>query len=198
MDAQNTSAIAVDQLVKRYKGVAAVDGISFRLPPGSVTGLLGGNGAGKTTTIAMIMGLVTPTSGTRHGARRRNAATALPRAAPDEFREPLRRHADAPDGAAEPVGLRAALCRAGHRSAHRAARRRSRSHRISRPADRQAVGRTEDARVARQGAAQQAGSASARRADGLARSRHGRLGALAARALSRRGAARPCCSPRTT
>ena len=64
MDAQNASAIAVDQLVKRYKGVAAVDGITFSLAPGSVTGLLGGNGAGKTTTIAMIMGLVTPTSGT--------------------------------------------------------------------------------------------------------------------------------------
>src|ERR1039458_864472 len=64
MDAQNTSAIAVDRLVKLYKGVAAVDGISFRLERGSITGLLGGNGAGKTTTIAMIMGLVTPTSGT--------------------------------------------------------------------------------------------------------------------------------------
>src|SRR5262245_44191179 len=64
MDAQNAFAIAVDRLVKRYKGVAAVDGISFRLPLGSVTGLLGGNGAGKTTTIAMIMGLVMPTSGT--------------------------------------------------------------------------------------------------------------------------------------
>ena len=64
MDAQNTPAIAVDRLVKLYKGTTAVDGISFRLPAGSVTGLLGGNGAGKTTTIAMIMGLVTPTSGT--------------------------------------------------------------------------------------------------------------------------------------
>ncbi len=63
MDAQNTSAIAADRLVKRYKGVAAVDGISFRLAAGSITGLLGGNGAGKTTTIAMIMGLVTPTAG---------------------------------------------------------------------------------------------------------------------------------------
>ena len=50
-------AIALDQLVKRYKNVTAVDGISFALPPGSITALLGGNGAGKTTTIAMIMGL---------------------------------------------------------------------------------------------------------------------------------------------
>jgi ABC-2 type transport system ATP-binding protein len=64
MDAQSTPAIAVDRLVKRYTATTAVDGISFILPRGSVTGLLGGNGAGKTTTIAMIMGLVTPTSGT--------------------------------------------------------------------------------------------------------------------------------------
>jgi ABC-2 type transport system ATP-binding protein len=63
MDASNTSAVAVDRLVKLYRGVAAVDSISFRLPVGSITGLLGGNGAGKTTTIAMIMGLVMPTSG---------------------------------------------------------------------------------------------------------------------------------------
>jgi ABC-2 type transport system ATP-binding protein len=63
MDAHATPAIAVDRLVKRYKSTTAVDGISFMLPRGSVTGLLGGNGAGKTTTIAMIMGLVTPTSG---------------------------------------------------------------------------------------------------------------------------------------
>ena len=56
-------AIAVDRLVKIYKTVAAVDGISFSLAPGTITGLLGGNGAGKTTTIASIMGLVTPTSG---------------------------------------------------------------------------------------------------------------------------------------
>ena len=60
----DTPAIAVENLVKRYKTVAAVDGISFRLTPGSITGLLGGNGAGKTTTIATIMGLIAPTSGT--------------------------------------------------------------------------------------------------------------------------------------
>jgi ABC-2 type transport system ATP-binding protein len=56
-------AIAVERLVKVYKTVTAVDGISFALARGTVTGLLGGNGAGKTTTIAMILGLVIPTSG---------------------------------------------------------------------------------------------------------------------------------------
>ncbi len=57
------TAIAVDRLVKRYTGGLAVNGISFVLPRGSVTALLGGNGAGKTTTIAVVMGLVTPTEG---------------------------------------------------------------------------------------------------------------------------------------
>jgi ABC-2 type transport system ATP-binding protein len=57
-------AIAVERLVKIYQRGMAVNGISFTLPAGSLTGLLGGNGAGKTTTIAMIMGLLTPTSGT--------------------------------------------------------------------------------------------------------------------------------------
>ena len=59
----SSAAIEVDRLVKLYKQTRAVDGISFSLPRGSITGLLGGNGAGKTTTIAMIMGLVLPTSG---------------------------------------------------------------------------------------------------------------------------------------
>lgn len=56
-------AIEVEALVKVYKTARAVDGITFTIPRGSVTGLLGGNGAGKTTTISMIMGLVLPTSG---------------------------------------------------------------------------------------------------------------------------------------
>jgi len=64
MDARPEPAVAVDRLAKVYKTSVAVEGISFALPRGSITGLLGGNGAGKTTTIAMLIGLVTPTSGT--------------------------------------------------------------------------------------------------------------------------------------
>jgi ABC-2 type transport system ATP-binding protein len=62
-DPAGSAAIAVSHLVKVYKKTRAVDDISFRIARGSITGLLGGNGAGKTTTIAMIMGLVLPTSG---------------------------------------------------------------------------------------------------------------------------------------
>ena len=62
-DPAGSAAIAVAHLVKLYKTTRAVDDVSFRIARGSITGLLGGNGAGKTTTIAMIMGLVLPTSG---------------------------------------------------------------------------------------------------------------------------------------
>ena len=60
---RETAAIEVAHLVKVYKSTRAVDDISFSIARGSITGLLGGNGAGKTTTIAMIMGLVSPSSG---------------------------------------------------------------------------------------------------------------------------------------
>jgi ABC-2 type transport system ATP-binding protein len=63
LPAPGPAAIEVAGLVKFYKTTRAVDNVSFRISRGSVTGLLGGNGAGKTTTIAMIMGLVLPTSG---------------------------------------------------------------------------------------------------------------------------------------
>src|SRR3984885_1670447 len=62
-DPAGSAAIEVARLVKIYKTTRAVDDVSFRIARGSITGLLGGNGAGKTTTIAMIMGLVLPTSG---------------------------------------------------------------------------------------------------------------------------------------
>jgi ABC-2 type transport system ATP-binding protein len=60
---KRTAAVEVLRLTKLYKQTRAVDNISFSIARGSITGLLGGNGAGKTTTIAMIMGLVLPTSG---------------------------------------------------------------------------------------------------------------------------------------
>src|SRR4249919_4341639 len=60
---ERSAAIEVAHLIKLYKTTRAVDDVSFRISRGSITGLLGGNGAGKTTTIAMIMGLVLPTSG---------------------------------------------------------------------------------------------------------------------------------------
>src|SRR5437764_14903188 len=62
-DPAGSAAIEVAHLTKIYKTTRAVDDISFQIRRGSITGLLGGNGAGKTTTIAMIMGLVLPTSG---------------------------------------------------------------------------------------------------------------------------------------
>jgi ABC-2 type transport system ATP-binding protein len=55
--------ISVQGLTKRFGDSAAVDGVSFTVAEGSVTGLLGGNGAGKTTTIAMLLGMLIPTSG---------------------------------------------------------------------------------------------------------------------------------------
>jgi ABC-2 type transport system ATP-binding protein len=65
-DPKGSAAIEVEHLIKFYKATRAVDDVSFRIARGSITGLLGGNGAGKTTTIAMIMGLVLPTSGRIH------------------------------------------------------------------------------------------------------------------------------------
>jgi ABC-2 type transport system ATP-binding protein len=56
--------IEVDHLVKRYGTVTAVDGLTFTVRPGHVTGFLGPNGAGKTTTMRVILGLDVPTSGT--------------------------------------------------------------------------------------------------------------------------------------
>jgi ABC-2 type transport system ATP-binding protein len=56
--------IAVEHLTKRYGRQLAVDDISFRCEPGTVTGFLGPNGAGKSTTLRMITGLTNPNAGT--------------------------------------------------------------------------------------------------------------------------------------
>lgn len=51
------------ELRKRFRGVPAVDSVSFRAHRGEVTGYLGPNGSGKSTTMKMIAGLLEPTSG---------------------------------------------------------------------------------------------------------------------------------------
>jgi ABC-2 type transport system ATP-binding protein len=55
--------IEVEDLTKRYGDRTAVDGVSFHVHPGTVTGFLGPNGAGKSTTMRMIAGLDQPTAG---------------------------------------------------------------------------------------------------------------------------------------
>jgi ABC-2 type transport system ATP-binding protein len=55
--------IEVDGLQKLYGDFPAVQGLSFRVGPGEVLGLVGPNGAGKTTTIRSIAGIIIPTSG---------------------------------------------------------------------------------------------------------------------------------------
>jgi ABC-2 type transport system ATP-binding protein len=55
--------IEVENLSKRYGDKVAVDGLSFVVQPGIVTGFLGPNGAGKSTTMRMIAGLDQPTAG---------------------------------------------------------------------------------------------------------------------------------------
>ena len=55
--------LEVENLVKQYPGVRAVDGISFELGEGVCFGLLGPNGAGKTTTLEILEGITEPDSG---------------------------------------------------------------------------------------------------------------------------------------
>ena len=55
--------IEAQGLTKRYGDTTAVDGLSFAVEPGRITGFLGPNGAGKTTTMRLIRGLDRPTGG---------------------------------------------------------------------------------------------------------------------------------------
>ncbi len=58
-----SSLLSVRNIVKTFDTVRAVDGVSFQVRRGTITGLLGRNGAGKTTTIRMITGIFLPDSG---------------------------------------------------------------------------------------------------------------------------------------
>src|SRR3989344_4547355 len=57
------SVVSVSHISKHFDNVIAVDDVSFDVALRSTTALLGGNGAGKTTTLAMLLGLLLPTSG---------------------------------------------------------------------------------------------------------------------------------------
>ena len=61
----DTVAVEAVELVKDFGDTRAVDGVSLRVPTGSIYGLLGPNGAGKTTTLRMLLGIIDPSSGTR-------------------------------------------------------------------------------------------------------------------------------------
>lgn len=56
--------LSVQNLVKEFKSLRALDGLSFRVEPGKIFGLLGPNGAGKTTCIRIILDIIKPTDGT--------------------------------------------------------------------------------------------------------------------------------------
>jgi ABC-2 type transport system ATP-binding protein len=60
---EDVAMIEVENLSKRYGDKVAVDGLSFSVPAGTVTGFLGPNGAGKSTTMRMIAALDAPTTG---------------------------------------------------------------------------------------------------------------------------------------
>jgi ABC-2 type transport system ATP-binding protein len=59
----SATVVSCRALTKRYGELAAVDGVTFSLEPGTVTGFLGPNGAGKTTTLRLLLGLAEPTAG---------------------------------------------------------------------------------------------------------------------------------------
>ena len=58
------ASIEIDGLRKRFGPVRALDGMTFTVQPGQVTGFVGPNGAGKSTTIRVVLGLDAPDAGT--------------------------------------------------------------------------------------------------------------------------------------
>jgi branched-chain amino acid transport system ATP-binding protein len=60
------SLLSVRDLRKRFGGITAVDGVSFDVAPGTMTGLIGPNGAGKSTTFNLITGIHRPDAGRIH------------------------------------------------------------------------------------------------------------------------------------
>ncbi|WP_137290138.1 ABC transporter ATP-binding protein [Natronorubrum halophilum] len=62
-ESESSPPLRVENLEKRFGGITAVDGVSFTVEPGSLTGLIGPNGAGKSTTFNCIAGVHRPNGG---------------------------------------------------------------------------------------------------------------------------------------
>jgi branched-chain amino acid transport system ATP-binding protein len=58
------SLLVVDQMIKRFRGLTAVDGASFQVGEGEIFAVIGPNGAGKTTLFNLIAGVLAPDAGT--------------------------------------------------------------------------------------------------------------------------------------
>ena len=171
-------------LTKRYGDTVAVDGLTFDIRPGVVTGFLGPNGAGKSTTMRMILGLDHPTAGSVDVGGRRYRDLAAPM-----------REVGALLDAGAVHGKRTArahlrwLADAGGlpRTPRRGGARPGRAHRRRRPPRRRLLARHVAAARHRHGAARRPRHAAVRRADERARPRGHPLDPHAAAALRRRG-----------
>jgi branched-chain amino acid transport system ATP-binding protein len=58
-----THTLRLDNIVMQFSGLRALNGVSLRLAPGEIVGLIGPNGSGKTTLINVVTGFLKPTSG---------------------------------------------------------------------------------------------------------------------------------------
>jgi ABC-2 type transport system ATP-binding protein len=63
MSAAPPAVMKIENVIKRYGKITAVNGVSFSVMQGEIFGLLGPNGAGKTTLIRMLTTLTRPTAG---------------------------------------------------------------------------------------------------------------------------------------
>ncbi len=194
---EDRPAIEVAGLTKRFGDVTAVDGLSFVVPSGQVTGFLGPNGAGKTTTMRVVLGLAGATEGEREGPGR-----ALPcaRASTRSRGRDAREHR-VPSGPNRPGPSARRGTGGTHRS--RSRRRGARTSRDGRPRRspcRRVLERHASTTRPRRRAARRPRGARARRAGQRARSRRGWRGCEGSSARSptpgARCSSRATCSPR--
>src|SRR6516165_12700062 len=93
---KGTDMIEVHQLAKHYGGTVAVDGLSFTVRPGRVTGFLGPNGAGQPVTMPVIAGLDEPTASRVRVNGRDDRAAPAPMAELGVLLEPKALHTGRP------------------------------------------------------------------------------------------------------